>query len=183
VRSGRPDENAEGPRRFVAWGPGPRAGVQPETSLERALDELFRRGKLPIPKQQLIRALILLWHDHFEAAHVIAQDIDNADGAFVHGILHRREPDYWNAKYWFRRVGRHAAFSIIAERAAGLLESQKEHSLQKEIMPGGEWNAFAFVDLCEEASGRAADKGLVEKLKQIQAIEFEVLLERVLTAL
>src|SRR5437016_8235707 len=25
VRSGRPDENAEGPRRFVAWGPGPRA--------------------------------------------------------------------------------------------------------------------------------------------------------------
>src|SRR5256886_9373094 len=25
VRSGRPDEAAEGPRRFVAWGPGPRA--------------------------------------------------------------------------------------------------------------------------------------------------------------
>jgi MoxR-like ATPase len=25
VRSGRPDESAEGPRRFVAWGPGPRA--------------------------------------------------------------------------------------------------------------------------------------------------------------
>src|SRR5947208_10212310 len=25
VRSGRPDENAEWPRRFVAWGPGPRA--------------------------------------------------------------------------------------------------------------------------------------------------------------
>src|SRR5881398_2870349 len=25
VRAGRPDENAEGPRRYVAWGPGPRA--------------------------------------------------------------------------------------------------------------------------------------------------------------
>ena len=25
VRSGRPDEAAEGPRRFVAWGPGPHA--------------------------------------------------------------------------------------------------------------------------------------------------------------
>jgi MoxR-like ATPase len=25
VRSGRPEESAEGPRRFVAWGPGPRA--------------------------------------------------------------------------------------------------------------------------------------------------------------
>ncbi len=26
VRSGRPEEGADGPRRFVAWGPGPRAG-------------------------------------------------------------------------------------------------------------------------------------------------------------
>src|SRR5258708_37028916 len=25
VRSGRPEDTAEGPRRFVAWGPGPRA--------------------------------------------------------------------------------------------------------------------------------------------------------------
>src|SRR5439155_1443841 len=32
VRSGRPDEAAEGPRRFVAWGPGPRASRAPPRS-------------------------------------------------------------------------------------------------------------------------------------------------------
>src|SRR6266478_5655839 len=46
-------------------GPGPRAGVQPESSLNGSLDELFARGKLSAQTQQLIRALILLWHDHF----------------------------------------------------------------------------------------------------------------------
>jgi len=164
-------------------GPGPRADVMPQEELDKVLGLLLGETNLPAVSQELVRGVVLLWHDHIGAAHTIAQDIEDADGSYLHGIVHRREPDYGNAKYWFRRVGRHAVFPIIAERAAGLLESQKEHSLQKELMPGGEWDAFAFVDLCEEASGRAADKGLVEKLKQIQAIEFEVLLERVLTAL
>src|SRR5439155_4537203 len=88
-------------------GPGPRPGVETEGHLNRKLDEALRQTKLSIARQQLIRALVLLWHDHLDAAHVIAQEIESADGAFIHGIMHRREPDYGNAKYWFRRVGEH----------------------------------------------------------------------------
>ena len=164
-------------------GPGPRANVLSQEELDKMLGLLLGDADLPADSQKLIRALILLWHDHLDAAHTISQDIESADGSYVHGIVHRREPDYGNAKYWFRRVGRHKVFPVIAERTVKLLELLNEHSLQKELMPGREWDAFAFVDLCQQVSGRAAEKALVEQLKRIQAIEFEVLLEGFLTAL
>jgi hypothetical protein len=164
-------------------GPGPRAGIMSQEELDKVLGLLLGDTDLPAVSQKLVRGVALLWHDHLDAAHTIAQDIESADGSYLHGIVHRREPDYGNAKYWFRRVGRHAAFPIIVERVVGLLEPKHEHLLQKELMPDGAWDAFAFIDLCERAAGRAADKGPVEKLKQVQAVEFEVLLEHVLTAL
>ncbi len=49
-----------------------------------------------------------MWFDargDWEKAHNIAQDIDNADGSRVHGYLHRKEGDEWNASYWYRRAG------------------------------------------------------------------------------
>jgi hypothetical protein len=158
-------------------GPGPRAGVQPEASLNRPLDEVFRREKLPAQKQQLIRALILLWHDHLEAAHVIAQDIENADGAFVHGIMHRREPDFSNAKYWFHRVGKHPAFAEIASRVGTLLDAKGERDLRAKLIPDEKWDAFAFVDACEQGSRQAASGEHKRMLREIQGAESLVLLE------
>jgi hypothetical protein len=57
----------------------------------------------------LIRAL---WHDatgDWEGAHRVAQDVDTADGAWVHAYLHRKEGDIGNAGYWYRRAGKPAA--------------------------------------------------------------------------
>ena len=54
----------------------------------------------------LLRAL---WHDahgEWDAAHHLAQDIDAADGAWVHAYLHRKEGDLGNAGYWYRRAGK-----------------------------------------------------------------------------
>ena len=86
-------------------GPNSRPGVWSESAIASELLPTFKSLSLSQERQELIRALILLWHDHHEAAHEIAQGVDNPDGAFVHGIMHRREPDYGNAAYWFRRVG------------------------------------------------------------------------------
>src|SRR4051812_28808464 len=157
-------------------GPGPRAGVRTETELNRALDELFRASTLPDEPQQLIRALVLLWHDHMDPAHVISQDIHSASGSFVHGILHRREPDYGNAGYWFRRVGQHPAFPAIASRAATFFESKAEPELQAQILPKGQWNPFGFIDACEKAATqRTSEKANL--LREIQRLETEALLE------
>lgn len=161
------------------------------------LDSLFRETKLTPQRQQLIRALLLLWHDHLDASHSISQSIENADGSFVHAIMHRREPDYWNAKYWWRRMGLHPTFSEIARRVAELLAGSRRRveadveiksfrlvtsaattkGLAAKFLPGGNWDACAFVDLCEQAAGDSRHEDL---LRNIQRIETEVLLESLL---
>ena len=55
-----------------------------------------------------IKSGLLLWNDALDASHTISQELANATGSYWHGLMHRREPDYSNAKYWFGRVGTHA---------------------------------------------------------------------------
>src|SRR5262245_6850024 len=46
-----------------------------------------------------------LWHDFIEEAHKIAQDNASAEGSWLHAIVHRREGDFSNSKYWYARCG------------------------------------------------------------------------------
>jgi hypothetical protein len=158
-------------------GPGPRAGILTEGQLGDSLAEAFKGTKLPEQLQQLVRALVLLWHDHLDAAHTLAQVIENTDGSYVHAIMHRREPDYGNAAYWFRRVGRHASFPELARRINALLDSKGNCSLKQTLLPKGEWDPFAFVDACEHATNSAISTEDSKVLREIQQIEFEVLLD------
>jgi hypothetical protein len=161
-----------------ALGPESRPGVLIVAALNAKLDALFSAAKFPPTQQQLIRALLLLWHDHLDASHDISQGIENADGSFVHAIMHRREPDYWNAKYWWRRVGNHSAFPEIARRTNELLQRHDATTLTAKLLPGGKWDAAAFVDACETAASSAKH---VELLREIQRIETEALLEKILS--
>src|SRR5204862_3118879 len=79
-------------------GPGPRAGVESKPTVDAWLQAIFRNATIAPNRHDLIRALLLLWHDHHDSAHTIVQDIDNADGAFIHGIVHRDEHAYWNSQ-------------------------------------------------------------------------------------
>jgi hypothetical protein len=56
--------------------------------------------------------LLALWHDgrgDWDEAHRVAQDVEAADGSWVHAYLHRKEGDPGNAAYWYRRAGRPVA--------------------------------------------------------------------------
>lgn len=158
-------------------GPGPRAGVQSLAELNQRLDQLLPRTTLPRARQELLRCTLLLWHDHHAAAHEICQSMETPDGSWLHGILHRREPDYGNARYWFHRVGRHPGFSPLAVAVAGLLESSAQQPLLEKLRPRGQWDPFAFVAECAQAAGRSGSPAHRECLRQVQALELEVLLE------
>jgi hypothetical protein len=158
----------------AALGPESRPGTLAHADLNRALDELFRRHGSPA-KAELIRALLLLWHDHHDASHTISQSIENPDGSLVHGILHRREPDYWNSKYWFRRAGQHECFADLAKRVEPLLAADAQ--LAAQLLPRGAWDAFAFVDAVEAAASKPATDSRHQLLRALQQAETEVALE------
>jgi len=157
-------------------GPGPRANVHPAAALNRQLDEALAQAGSTDAPGELIRATILLWHDHLDAAHGIVQDDETKDGSYIHAILHRREPDYSNARYWFRRVGQHPCFVELAKRSSALLKARGAVELEQRLIARGQWDAFTFVDACEAAAGRSTDAADGALLREIQRLEFEILL-------
>jgi hypothetical protein len=107
------------------------------------------------PMADCCLAGVWLLHDFLDESHQISQGIDTTSGSFWHGIMHRREGDFSNAKYWFRHVGQHPVFELLAERQ-------------------GKWDPFAFVDRCQAAarSGKDCDACL-----DMQQAEWEALFD------
>ena len=158
----------------AALGPESRSGTLSQADLNRTLEELFRLHKRP-KQAELIRALLLLWHDHLDASHVISQGIENPDGSLVHGIMHRREPDYWNSQYWFRRVGHHPCFADLARRVNEL--PAVDAVLATQLMPRDIWDPFAFVDAVAAVADKPQSDGRHQQLRAVQQAETEAALD------
>jgi len=150
---------------------GGNRGVLSVAEIDRAL---ARMPAGAAKRSELFQAGAYLWHDHLDQAHAIVQDIDDADGALIHAILHRREPDYSNAKYWFRRVGRHGAYNELAAKARVLLETAGESKLASVLLPNGVWDPMAFVDAVAEAL-RSKNANQTKTIICIQRAEFEAM--------
>ena len=128
-----------------------------------------------------VKSGLLLWNDALDISHTISQGIESQTGSYWHGIMHRREPDYSNAKYWFRRVGDHPIFPTLRKRVLDPLEERSGQAppladYAKAIQQREDWDAFQFVDWCQAAE-RGSDDGVGEFLKTVQVEEIKLLLD------
>jgi hypothetical protein len=76
------------------------------------------------PSADLSAELQALWHDargDWERAHVIVQDLDSREAAWVHAYLHRKEGDRSNARYWYARAGKPESHASLDEEWASLV--------------------------------------------------------------
>ncbi len=177
------------PRRECSLGPG-----QPNDAAEDRLRGLTPAALLDGRQAadggmaQACLAGLWLYHDYLDESHAISQEIHTPSGSFWHGILHRREGDFDNAKYWFRRVGNHAVFARLRKAAAAAVTAasggQPLDAAATSLVTEAAWDPLGFVDLCGAASrfaGRVSSPSVVHPTvalcQAIQAREWELLFD------
>lgn len=140
-----------------AYGPGIAALLEPERLCELGpgSPNLAVRSALEaIEAPPACRAGLWLLHDFLDESHSISQAIDTREGSFWHAIMHRREPDASNSKYWWRQVGPHPVLDQLREHAPAL---------------GYPFTSpAAFVDFCERGRGSGSEEATAKRVQQLE---------------
>lgn len=102
---------------------------------------------------------IWLYIDNLDKAHIAVQDLHSPTGSYWHAIMHRREGDFSNSKYWLRMTGSHPVMSAVPgyDAMAFVDQVQRSHwhspvellSIQRQ-----EWRAL-FLHSVKEATKSA----------------------------
>ncbi len=132
-------------------------------------ESLFAASGLPVRDVTMARCCLAgLWlrHNFFDESHAISQDIATPTGSFWHAILHRREPDYGNARYWFRRVGPHPIYPALNEAAmaAGWPTLAR-------------WDPLLFLGRVEQALHAGPKTSEAQLCRTVQHLEWKLLFD------
>jgi len=166
----------------------PKPNPQNLSLLEAAdVEQMFPQAKSKTQRLAGAACLSALWlhNGYLNRAHEICQDLKTVEGSYWHGIMHRIEGDYWNAKYWFNQVGVHPSHLELANQLKTNhqaidrdLEPDRDLELDRDLEPdrdlqrliqGPHWDAALFVDVCQQANEHPNDpKQVCQKISTIE---------------
>ncbi|WP_036745462.1 hypothetical protein [Paenibacillus sp. UNC451MF] len=137
------------------------------------------------PYALAVKAGLYLLNESLDKSHSLSQEIHNSTGSYWHGIMHRMEGDYSNAKYWFRQAGLHP---VQASMLAAALEAYKNFDLDsiesptlknklEALVSGASWDAYLFADIVEQQVTVVQDDLAEELLTELQWIEIKLLIQ------
>ena len=116
----------------------------------------------------LVRAGLFYYHNALEDSHKQAQTLEGDTAAYWHGMVHRREGDFDNARYWMRRAGEQPVFQEMHGRASDAAPNMGRQ---------GSWDPFLFITLCEQY--RYGETEYKKEIGYLQRVEFAVMFDYV----
>jgi hypothetical protein len=133
-----------------------------------ATDDVLSGGKEIGDRKMfaLVRGGLLYAVDALDDAHRIFQDDPGELGSYWHGMMHRREGDFDNARYWFRRAGRLPIFDRMHGAAASLSPNMARQT---------SWDAYLLTGMCEQA--KFGDADAIPECGRLQRVEFDEVLD------
>lgn len=140
--------------------------------------ELCARPATRPDEADCLLAGLWLWQDYLDEAHEICQKIETASGSWWHAILHRREGDFSNAKYWYARAGSgggHPAAAAVAAQAGLVLRDDPADKLLLRVVTPT-FSGAALTDLVQAVHRNPADPRYRAAVA-LQQLEFRTLFE------
>lgn len=147
--------------------------------VDSAMDHLVVNGQGPSHHADLVRQVLedpavqgkdslaaglWLYVDDLKRSHEVSQQVHRPSGSFWHAIVHRREADFNNSHYWYRKIGQHPVLSRVDAGGGGAGAGTAI----------GSYEPHTFVDRVERAVAQQSDS---PDLVAMQRLEWIALFE------
>lgn len=143
-------------------------------------DTLFTKPVVSRSDADALLSGLWLWHDWLDSSHTLSQSIHTPTGSFWHAIMHRREGDFSNAKYWYARCANHPVLRSMVPYANDILSPlPADKSLLRLVRES--WDPNAFVDLAEQVEGQPGDSRY-QAAVMLQKLEWRLLFDHCMRA-
>jgi hypothetical protein len=118
-----------------------------------------------------------LWQDWIHESHDISQSIESPTGSLWHAVMHRREGDFNNAKYWYGRSRNHPALATMAREGVKLINASPAAGDDARTIIRGGWDPYALTDFVESVYDSPDHHPPVALARELQRLEFQILFD------
>jgi hypothetical protein len=119
-------------------------------------EQMLAKTPAQIDEAAGMLAGLYLWHDWLDESHKVSQSLHTTSGSMWHAIMHRREGDFSNSKYWYAKCENHPVLPTLAMQANEAINPYPADVSILKLTHHG-WDSDAFVDLVERVHEKPSD--------------------------